>query len=325
MSSSADYFLKKTLGEDIFESLSKVELWKPGTRTTIDHEEIKTALKIVPKTIMSLLIRELAPMKLGETRQIPIPVPGEAILRITKHERDVFSGDILFENKVIVDFKYRSLPGIGLVIMSAFEMYDVDSLDSPEVEDPTNKIQKLIDERLALYDLINKVVDKKIMEREAVNTLLLTKLTDTLNHAEKKAKQVEQLVGISKQTTPMSDPYFQGITNGLVVADAVINEKEPEFVSAPKKGSPLKKFIENRSKKKEFSVHMAKGETVDCPDCGQNIFNGQLFSACICYGDDMERKIFMKKSEDGIKVRFSKGWDEENISMLLETLRRRNG
>lgn len=85
----------------------------------------------------------------------------------------------------------------------------------------------------------------------------------------------------------------------------------------------LKEFIESRKKKNkpEFSVQLSKGETVDCPDCGKNIFNGSVFAGCICLGDDRERKVFIKKTEEGIKVRFSKGWDADNIEMLLSTLR----
>jgi hypothetical protein len=88
---------------------------------------------------------------------------------------------------------------------------------------------------------------------------------------------------------------------------------------------PLQAFLEKTERKREYSVFMAKGETVHCPDCGKNIFDGKVFSGCICLGDDMERKVFIKKSEDSIKVRFSKGWDQENIEMLLEVLRKKRG
>lgn len=69
---------------------------------------------------------------------------------------------------------------------------------------------------------------------------------------------------------------------------------------------------------------MAKSETVNCPDCGQTIF-GQTggYSGCICYGQDQHRKIWLKKTEDGVQIRFSKGWDPDNISQLLETLRKK--
>lgn len=305
MAFNADYFLKKTLGEDFFESLTKFELWKPGTRTTVDHEEIKTALMIVPRTIMALLIRELTPMKIGETKEISIPVnAGQSMVRLTKHERDVYSGEVLEDNKVIVDFKYRSIPGIGLVIMSAFEMYDAENLadhdkKSPS-EDITQKIQHLIDDRLALHDLIGKVVDKKIEERDAIKQLLMAKISEALPVKEEPKAEAPQ----------------------------VVIHNEVALVKSVKKESPLKGFLDNRKNKQkpaEFSIQMAKGEHVNCPDCKKNIFDGQLFSGCICLGDDRDRKIHIKKTEEGIKIRFGRGWDTENIEMLLEVLRSKRG
>lgn len=305
MAFNADYFLKKTLGEDFFESLTKFELWKPGTRTTVDHEEIKTALAIVPRTIMALLIRELTPMQVGETKEISLPVnAGQSMVRLTKHERDVYSGEIFEENKMIVDFKYRSIPGIGLVIMSAFELYDTEKLTEDDkkapAEDIAQKVQHLIDERLALHDLIGRVVDKKIQERDAIKQLLMAKISETLPVKE--------------------EPKVE---NTVVIHNEVAMEK-----SSIKKESPLKGFLDKRKNKSnpvEFSIEMAKGEQVHCPDCKKNIFDGQVFSGCICLGDDRDRKIHIKKTEEGIKMRFGRGWDAENIEMLLEVLRSKRG
>lgn len=307
MSSNANHFLKKTLGEDFFESLQKFEIWKPGTKTVLDHEEIKTALHIVPRTVLTILVRELTPMEIGETKEIPIPTSGaQAFMKVTKHERDVYSGEIIQDNKKLSEFKYRSIPGVGLIIMSAFEMYNTEELEvvgTPEVpHDAEKKIQSIIEERIALHDLVNKVVDKRLMEKEAVQQIMLAKLTESLTH---------------KQTAknPSDESYTEDFS-------ARVNDKLNKSI---KKGSPLKGFLENRKKPKEFAVHMAKGENVNCPDCKKNIFDGKLFSGCICLGDDMEKKVFIKKTEEGIKVRFSKGWDQENIEMLLEVLRKRNG
>ncbi|NJO48123.1 MAG: hypothetical protein HC840_00240 [Leptolyngbyaceae cyanobacterium RM2_2_4] len=304
MAFNADYFLSKTLGEDFFESLTKFELWKPGTRTTVDHEEIKTALMIVPRTIMALLIRELTPMQVNETKEISLPVnAGQSMVRLTKHERDVYSGEIFEDNKMIVDFKYRSIPGIGLVIMSAFELYDTEKLAEEHkqapAEDITKKVQHLIDERIALHDLIGRVVDKKIEERDAIKQLLMAKLSEALPTKEAK---VEQTV--------------------------IIQNEVPMAKSSSKKESPLKGFLDKRKNKStptEFNIQMAKGEHVDCPDCKKNIFDGQVFSGCICLGDDMDKKIYIKKTEDGVKMRFGRGWDPENIEMLLEVLRSKRG
>lgn len=325
MSSRADIFLKKTLGEDFLQSLEKFELWKPRTKTTVDHEEIKTALKIVPRAIMSLMIAELAPMKLGETKEIGLPLPGGAMLRATKHERDVYSGDIEQDNKIIVDFKYRSIPGVGLVVMSAFELYDLEELHkNPTVAIPEEtdlKIQRMIDERMALHSLVEKVVENKIEQRDAIQQLILAKLTD-------KHRKIAELRDVNESTTPQTDPYFRGMTNGLEVAKTVLDGSEPKFIETPKKTSPLKGFLEGRKdkiKKNEFVIYMNKGEIVCCDSCGKEIFNESAYSGCICMGSDMDNKIHIKKTENGVKVRFPKSWDPENIEMLLEVLRSKRG
>jgi hypothetical protein len=297
MSNNANKFLKKALGDDFLESLSKSELWKPGTKTVIDSEEIATALKIVPRTMMAILIRELAPMEIGQTKEISLPIPGASvIMNVTKHERDVYSGEIKDDNKMIVDFKYRSLPGLGLVIMSAFELYDVEELTKEPAptdhSDIEHRVQKMIDERLQLHELVNKVVDRKLMQKEAVQHIVMAKLTEAMHEPE-----------------PTNSEIFK--------KEATLETKQ--------KGSPLKGFLERKKKPNEFSIEMSKGESVNCPDCKKNIFDGRLFSGCICLGDDMEKKVFIKKTEDGIKVRFSRGWDSENIEMLLEVMRKKNG
>lgn len=302
MSSSADYFLKKTLGEDFFESLQKFDLWKPGTKTVIDHEEIRTALQIVPRAVMSFLLREVLPMKIDENKEIQVPFDGGAVLKLTKHERDVYSGQLDQANKMVVDFKYRSLPGIGLILMSALELYDIDMLSQndtkPEVApDTMEHVQTMIDQRMELHDLIGKVVDRKIAAKDAIDKLILAKLTESLNK-------------------PKEDKVV------------ILSPIDPVVVETPKKVSPLKSFLETRKeklKKNEFSIELTKGETVDCPDCKKNIFDGQVFAGCVCLGDDRERKLYIKKTEEGIKVRFGRGWDIENMEMLLETLRSKRG
>ena len=337
MSSRSDYFLKKTLGDDFFESLNKFELWKPGTRTTIDHEEIKTAFQIVPRIIMSILIRELSPMEIGQSKEFDLDInqsnPGDAKVKVNKHERDVYSGTVEQNNKVLVDFKYRSLPGVGLVIMSALELYDVNQLGqpSPEIRAPAEvQVQKMIEDRMSIHALVNEVVDKKISERDAMKQMFLMRLTEELGKAKAEAQKIRDdinnISSIAKDSAGDED-YLIGMANGVEVAKAIVNKTAPEFIEPKKKGSPLKKFIEDRKnklKKNEFAVKMVKGECVNCEDCGKNIFDGTAFAGCVCLGDDMSRKVFIKKTEEGIKIRFGRGWDKENIEMLLETLRRRN-
>lgn len=303
--SKVDVFLKKTLGEDFLQSLHKFELWKPGTKSVVDHEELRTALQIVPRTVIALLIKELTPMAIGETKEIALFVSPTAILKATKHERDVYSGEIEEDNKKIVDFKFRALPGVGLVIMSAFELYDMENLiNSPQEAAPEQErnVQRMIDERLSLHDLIGKVVDKKIMEKEAIHQLVLAKLTEAIQLVNEKVDR------------------NHSVAAGNV---AITNMKVKSLAEKVKKARPLQEFLAKRKPQKEFSIELAKGESFSCPDCRKSIFDGAVFSGCICLGDDRERKVFIKKSEDGVKVRFSRGWDPENMEMLLEILQKK--
>lgn len=329
MAFNADYFLKKTLGED-FQDLFKSEIYHPNSRSTSDVSDIIHGLQIVPRVVMAFLIKELTPMSIGEHKEIDMPIPNGSQIQITKIDRNAYSGQLLQNNKKIADFVSRTIPSLGIIIMTSYELYDVDNLiKEDEVkpsEDISLKVQKIIDERLELHDLINKVVDKKISEKDAIHQLLLMKLTEELQKEKEKNKQIAEIRKIQEQTTPQSDPYFRGMTNGIEVINSVVNNTEPNFVNPIKKGSPLKDFLEKRKiKNKEFDIRLTKGEDIDCPDCGSNIFNDTGIHTCVCYGEDIDRKIFLKKTEDGIKVSFPKKWSAENIEMLLSVLRGKRG
>jgi hypothetical protein len=347
--SNADLFLEKALGKDFFESLSKSEIWKPGTKSVNDLEDMKIGLQIVPRTTISLLIRELGPMKVGDNKRISILLGGsngDATINVTKHERDVYSGDIEQAGNKLTEFKFRSLPGIGLVIMSTFELYNMENLiNAPQYQVPTppptstmqsgaidphaaldagHQVQRMIDERIALHELIGQVVEKKMAQKDAIVQLMLTKLSDELSDTRKllhatadltiqNAKEVEE--AHKKTDTAL------GLTKDIKVSD---KEGVLATVGGLKKGSPVKDFLAKRQSKKEFTVHMTKGEAVDCPDCFQEIFNKSGFSGCVCFGADMDNHVFVKKSENGVKVSFPKSWDADNIQMLLEILQKKN-
>lgn len=90
-----------------------------------------------------------------------------------------------------------------------------------------------------------------------------------------------------------------------------------------KKKLKLKDFLDKKTKKKNasYEIKIEKSESVNCPDCGNKIFDESGFSGCVCFGLDMNKKIHIKKNENGIKMSFSKHWDPENIEMLLATLK----
>ena len=307
MKKNAEIFLAKTLGDDFLESLgsslSKSEVFKPGSKTITDTNDLFQGLQIVPRALLSLLCRELAPMQIGDTKEIRIPGKEDTVVSTTKHERDSYSGQVIQNNVKINDFLHRSLPGIGLVLMTVLELYNFEDLEKEPISTPDKhaEIQRIIDERLNLHSLVNKVVDGKMQQKDAINQLLMDKLSQLYKEQEQIKQDHKEIMA------PKEEPKHTAV-----------------IVLKPNKVRPLVEFVEKRKKrldKKEFSVDICKSETVECPDCGQTIFNNSGISACICYGNDMGRKVFLKKTEDGIKLSFPKSWGTDNIIMLLEALR----
>lgn len=335
--SNADLFLTKALGKDFLESLCKAEIWKPGTKSVNDLEDMKIGLQIVPRTIISLLIRELGPMNVGDNKQIAIFVgaSGAATINVTKHERDVYSGDIEQAGKKLTEFKFRSLPGLGLVIMSTFELYDMENLinapqylpvpmppaDANHCSSPDcDKIQRMIDERLALHELIGQVIEKKMVQKDAIVQLMLAKLSDEIQGTRSAVKASLDI--LADQHKMLEETKNKAESALILATNLKVPDTENKSVGSLKKGSPVKNFLAKRQSKKEFVVHMSKGETVGCPDCGNTIFNGTGISTCICFGDIGQ--VYLKKTENGIKISFSKSWDLDNIEMLLDVLQKKN-
>jgi hypothetical protein len=324
-------FLKKTLGEDGFEALNKFELYKRKTNTVVDPEEIRIGLQIVPRAILSFLQKELGSMKEGTNKDVQIPIEQEAVLSVTKFANDVYSGEIIQKGKVISSFKYRSLPGVGITLVSSFELYDLNDLyligrnsddkdvmvSSPKSEErPTplpdleNKIQNLIDEKMRLRDLVSKVVEDKLSQRQAIEEMVKLRLT----------QELEKMANLASR-----EEVKQDVPNSLNI-DKQKNNEVSKILGNKKGPEKLKEFLNKAADKKsrKIQISLEKSEVVRCPDCDQLLFDKSGFSGCICLGTDRNKKIHIKKTEaGGIELSFSKGWEPENIEMLLEVLQNR--
>jgi hypothetical protein len=321
-----DGLLTKILDDEFLQTLAKsADLYKIGSNSILDPQEIKIGLKVVPRAIMSLLISELTSMELNGHKDIQLPFGKEAFIRVNKNAADDYTGSVFDDNKRVYDFMNRSIPGLGIILLSTFELYDMEELSGQEsgqsvpinvpIDDTDSKVQKLIDERMELHSLVGRVVENKLAEREAIHKLMMDKLSEAFKkHAFPVAPQA------NRSETPNSMPLPVGPIE-VKAADITKKEDAPEEA---KKGSPLKGFLERKNKPKEYFVQ--KCESRDCPDCGKNIFNSLGYSGCLCFAENQNSKIFIRKNEkDELSISFSKHWSPENIEMLLETLRRRNG
>ena len=289
--------IEDLLGKDFLPELAKAELYKPDTNSTVSHEEMADALKIVPRAVMAWLSRCLSDMKDGENKVLEIPFKRaeDSQMHVTRVTSDVYHGELVKKGKILYRFKYRPIPGIGLILMTTFELYDMDDLHEKEVanKEKLSYLSSMIEERIALRNLVGQVLEEKLAQRDAIDQLIKLKMNSEIRR------------------NNMDEP----------------KDSTNEEAKAAKEPSKLKEFLNRRKsleKKEGYSVILTKGENRKCPDCGQKIFDGNNIVGCVCYGSDMGRKVFLTKNEDGkMKIKFSKGWDMDNIEMLLEVLRRK--
>ena len=301
---NAKAFLSHYIGEQALETLAKGEMFKENTATALDYDEIYKATQIVPKTVLSLLHKELHDLKENEHVEFPFKADEgkDAQVYVQKFSGDNYSGHISRDGKVLARFRNRSLPGVGIILLSTFELYDFDEskkaadpVAKPEQhEDLEQKINKLIDERLSLHSIVRKVVDQTMSEREALESLISKKLGSMIKEDKKPKEELK-------------------------------HEKIEKSEDKKQIGHKLKEFLNSRKSQHKPKVFLVKSESsMSCPDCGQVVFENNKLSGCVCCGDNHKAKVFVKKNQDGtMQVKFSKDWDQENISVLLETFKKK--
>ena len=292
MNSKDQKTVKSILGEDVFEVLEKSQIYKPNTKTAVDPEEIRVALEIVPRAVLGFLFANLKHRQIGETVELPLPFAPNASLLVNKHGPDNYKGEVIENGYRVSEFQSRSLPSIGLILLTQFELYDmalIDKVDKqPRDSEKTEKLQDVIDERLSLHRLVHDVVERKLSEREAINKLIRERLHNHIT-----------LVNTPKQ------------------------EEIKEVDESMEKKSKLKQFLENREKRKEEHIEIDKSE-IKCPDCTSTLHKKEndYIKLCVCFGEHMGNKIKIKKSENKkVKLKFPKSFNIDNIEMLLDSLK----
>lgn len=199
--------LKSIIGDELYESLNKA-LVKLNTKSVVDLEELHSAIKTAPKSVIAFLMRELKDMKKDETKQIKMPWDTNSEMTITKLDADVYKGMISKDSKVIHDFNLTAIPQLAAHIMSAFEIYDEESeVEASKKEDHSDikqQIKSLDDKINSLMALVasqvatnaNKVVmDKQdfIKEHEKlVDVLRSPSHKDDLEEAKEQSKELKE-------------------------------------------------------------------------------------------------------------------------------------
>jgi hypothetical protein len=306
--------ISNLLGDDFLSDINKSELsgiLKLNANTVTNPEEIKLSLQIVPRAILSWLMHNLIPLKDGaifeqDLRFVSPNISGEyPKIHINKISNDNYNGQIIKEGKILSKFLYRSLPGVGLIIMSTLELYSVDQLDEIRPKDykspEANSLQNMIDERLKLNSLIESVVDRKLAMRDAIKSMIRHKINQI----------------IQEDTKPTENP----------IESPKVEIKKESITQVPimKHTSKLKDFLEKRKARlNKISIPELGKNEIQCIDCGATLYNGNdSIKLCVCYGEHVGNDIKIVKNENGVKLQFPSNFDADNIEMIFESLKRK--
>ena len=288
--------LSSLVGKELTETLMKSDgIFKPSVAAVASIDEMHRGLSIVPKIVLKWLSLNLKNMQLSEVKDIQIPWNSKASLHVEKKENDLYSGHLLLNNKPIY-YTFRTLPGVGLILLSHLELYDLDSKEEVAVPDFSKEISDQIEEKLKLIQLVEHVVDKKLSQREAVEQLIKDKIQKILSSKEEKEE---------------SQP--------LDLAPIEVPET---------KIRPLKAFLDNKREKNKIKfslpINFEKNENIECPDCLKSIFIKGEYRGCICFGEDEKNEAFLKKNNKNTDLYLDKDWDKENIEMLIDIIKKYN-
>jgi hypothetical protein len=276
---------RKLFGTGFAGELSKSEVYKTDSRIAVSMDEVRIAMDLVPRAILLWLIKNLKGLKKGESKELKIPMVPKGVMNVTKHGPDDYSGDLVQDGDKEYDFEHRSLPGIGLVVLSTFELYEEPEEpaeeDRREWADP-DRLSRYVEEKLEASRLVDEVRESKKELREAQEELLRLKLANRLREA-----------------------------------DAPKEDKKED------KRADLARFIKEH-KKDLVELALEADSTVRCPHCDSTLLEKREFRGCCCLGEDMDSGLELVKSEAGVSlVRFSKGWEPENKERLIKILNRR--
>ncbi len=305
-------FVKAVIGDEGFEELRKNQIFRASTNTAVVVEELYAALRIVPKALLSYLVQKLRPLSPGEEAVIEIPGHEGAYIQLTKQDSDVYIGQFIRQGKLLHSFKHSTIPNIGAHLVTYFEMYDkmIEDEQSNESESIDRKIHRMIEEKLALRDLISDVVDKKMQEKEAIQQMVMNRITSSLT--------------VPKEPTVTIEVQEDG--------EFELDKKEEKTSMEPHKQklhdmrSRLSEINKSKKDMSKSEVIVVNNKEAHCPDCRKKIFTkSEGYHGCVCFGEDMKSKIYMAKTEDGkIALRFPKKWNPDNVKMFLDILNKKN-
>lgn len=170
-----DKVLQDCLGQLGTETLKK-SIIRLKTNSVADPEELYLPLLVVPRTILSWLIQNILPLKVGEYKDFKFPGQDDTVISVEKLDSDVYRGEFVRDAHVIHRFNHQTLPSISGHLMTVFELYDQLDVQAPK-ENQSGSM-----EMMAQIMAMNNIMPKQqTADPIAMKTLdMLGKLIDVL-------------------------------------------------------------------------------------------------------------------------------------------------
>lgn len=126
-----DRVLKDCLGTAGAETLVK-SIIRLKTNSMADPSELYLPLLVVPRAILSWLIQNILPLKIGEYKDFQFPGQEDTVISVEKLDSDVYRGEFVRDAKVIHRFNHQTLPSISGHLLTVFELYDQLDIQAPK-------------------------------------------------------------------------------------------------------------------------------------------------------------------------------------------------
>ena len=158
MSAKSKKLLAKMVGDDGLEKLSKA-IFRRGTDNVADPLELYLPLLVVPRAILSWLVKNIQPLKIGEYKEFKFPGRDDITMNIEKQNTDTYRGEWVKGGRILHIFEKQTLPSIAGAMMTVGEVYD--HLIEPEEKDvpkaeapkPDDMVQAIMDENEIYEDI----------------------------------------------------------------------------------------------------------------------------------------------------------------------------
>jgi len=158
------------LAGDQYEVLAKA-IYRKELGQLTDPMDLYLPLLALPRSLLSWLVQNVKPITIDESRNLNIP-GSDCILDVRKLTYDLYSGQILRNNKIIHTFDPTSLPALGGHILNVCELYEevagrpVEETEKKELADKMSDKEELKSIIEKLGNLVDSIVQSQVKKDE---------------------------------------------------------------------------------------------------------------------------------------------------------------